>query len=85
MNALDRENNLSLCICTERPDIKSEFNSVLYQLLLDPSERVCFEAIQCILGKHDNTDRYMCIFLKFIGFLSTLLITCCPLSFDNSS
>lgn len=41
----------------ERPDIKSQFNSVLYQLLLDPSERVCFEAILCILGKYDNTER----------------------------
>ncbi|KAF6137352.1 hypothetical protein GIB67_036389 [Kingdonia uniflora] len=41
----------------ERPDIKSQFNSVLYQLLLDPSERVCFEAILCVLGKFDNTER----------------------------
>ncbi|PON88480.1 ATPase, V1 complex, subunit H [Trema orientale] len=41
----------------ERPDIKSQFNSVLYQLLLDPSERVCFEAILCVLGKHDNAER----------------------------
>ncbi|XP_057981027.1 uncharacterized protein LOC131166454 isoform X2 [Malania oleifera] len=41
----------------ERPDIKSQFNSVLYQLLLDPSERVCFEAIQCVLGKYDNVER----------------------------
>ncbi|GLT97448.1 hypothetical protein SLE2022_150130 [Rubroshorea leprosula] len=41
----------------ERPDIRSQFNSVLYQLLLDPSERVCFEAILCILGKYDNTER----------------------------
>ncbi|XP_050374207.1 uncharacterized protein LOC126791775 isoform X2 [Argentina anserina] len=41
----------------ERPDIRSQFNSVLYQLLLDPSERVCFEAILCILGKQDNTER----------------------------
>ncbi|WRX31628.1 hypothetical protein QQP08_024115 [Theobroma cacao] len=41
----------------ERPDIKSQFNTVLYQLLLDPSERVCFEAILCILGKHDNTEK----------------------------
>lgn len=41
----------------ERPDIKSQFNSVLYQLLLDPSERVCFEAILCVLGKIDNTER----------------------------
>ncbi|KAM1596201.1 hypothetical protein ACFX1Z_031227 [Malus domestica] len=40
----------------ERPDIRSQFNSVLYQLLLDPSERVCFEAILCILGKHDNAE-----------------------------
>ncbi|KAG6676305.1 hypothetical protein I3842_15G145100 [Carya illinoinensis] len=38
-------------------DIKSQFNSVLYQLLLDPSERVCFEAILCVLGKYDNTER----------------------------
>ncbi|XP_024020581.1 uncharacterized protein LOC112091371 [Morus notabilis] len=41
----------------ERPDIKSQFNSVLYQLLLDPSERVCFEAILCVLGKHENAER----------------------------
>ncbi|GLT28627.1 hypothetical protein SLA2020_035460 [Shorea laevis] len=41
----------------ERPDIKSQFNSVLYQLLLDPSERVCFEVILCILGRYDNTER----------------------------
>ncbi|KAK7318053.1 hypothetical protein RJT34_02750 [Clitoria ternatea] len=41
----------------ERPDIRSQFNSVLYQLLLDPSERVCFEAILCVLGKYDNTER----------------------------
>ncbi|KAK6126643.1 hypothetical protein DH2020_039619 [Rehmannia glutinosa] len=41
----------------ERPDVKSQFNSVLYQLLLDPSERVCFEAILCVLGKFDNSER----------------------------
>ncbi|PQQ12555.1 uncharacterized protein Pyn_00859 [Prunus yedoensis var. nudiflora] len=41
----------------ERADIRSQFNSVLYQLLLDPSERVCFEAILCILGKHDTAER----------------------------
>ncbi|XP_054780041.1 uncharacterized protein LOC129287810 isoform X2 [Prosopis cineraria] len=41
----------------ERPDIRSQFNSVLYQLLLDPSERVCFEAILCVLGKYDNAER----------------------------
>ncbi|KAH7668008.1 Armadillo-like helical-containing protein [Dioscorea alata] len=41
----------------ERPDIKSQFASILYQLLLDPSDRVCFEAILCILGKFDNTER----------------------------
>ncbi|KAL3622785.1 hypothetical protein CASFOL_033393 [Castilleja foliolosa] len=41
----------------ERPDIKSQFNSLLYQLLLDPSERVCFEAILCVLGKFDNSER----------------------------
>ncbi|XP_065880986.1 uncharacterized protein [Euphorbia lathyris] len=41
----------------ERPDIRSQFNSVLYQLLLDPSERVCFEAILCVLGKCDNNER----------------------------
>lgn len=44
-------------ICAERPDIKSQFTSVLYQLLLDPSDRVCFEAILCVLGKFDNTER----------------------------
>ncbi|XP_048329676.2 uncharacterized protein LOC107417568 [Ziziphus jujuba] len=41
----------------ERPDIKSQFNSLLYQLLLDPSDRVCFEAILCVLGKHDHAER----------------------------
>ncbi|EOA12314.1 hypothetical protein CARUB_v10007939mg [Capsella rubella] len=41
----------------ERPDIRSQFNSILYQLLLDPSERVCYEAILCILGKYDSTER----------------------------
>lgn len=41
----------------ERPDIRSQFNSVLYQLLLDPSERVCFEAILCVLGKYDSAER----------------------------
>ncbi|CAB4286663.1 unnamed protein product [Prunus armeniaca] len=46
-----------LCLQRERADIRSQFNSVLYQLLLDPSERVCFEAILCILGKHDSAER----------------------------
>lgn len=41
----------------DRPDIRSQFNSLLYQLLLDPSERVCFEAILCVLGKFDNAER----------------------------
>lgn len=41
----------------ERPDIKSQFTSLLYQLLLDPSDRVCFEAILCVLGKSDTGDR----------------------------
>ncbi|XP_072974813.1 uncharacterized protein [Typha angustifolia] len=41
----------------ERPDIKSQFSSLLYQLLLDPSDRVCFEAILCVLGKVDTTER----------------------------
>ncbi|CAN6454241.1 unnamed protein product [Victoria cruziana] len=41
----------------ERPDLKSQFTAVLYQLLLDPSERVCFEAIYCVLGKFDNAER----------------------------
>lgn len=41
----------------ERPDIRSQFNTVLYQLLLDPSERVCFEAILCVLGKYDSAER----------------------------
>ncbi|XP_010276869.1 PREDICTED: uncharacterized protein LOC104611483 [Nelumbo nucifera] len=41
----------------ERPDIKAQFTSVLYQLLLDPSERVCFEAILCVLGKFDSAER----------------------------
>lgn len=41
----------------ERPDIKSQFTALLYQLLLDPSDRVCFEAILCVLGKSDTADR----------------------------
>ncbi|RAL48180.1 hypothetical protein DM860_005604 [Cuscuta australis] len=41
----------------DRPDIRSQFNSLLYQLLLDPSEKVCFEAIICVLGKFDNAER----------------------------
>ncbi|KAJ0618701.1 putative SH3 domain-containing protein [Helianthus annuus] len=41
----------------ERPDIKNQFTSLLYQLLLDPSDRVCFEAILCVLGKSDTADR----------------------------
>lgn len=41
----------------EMPDSKSQFTHLLYQLLLDPSERVCFEALLCLLGKFDNTDR----------------------------
>lgn len=49
---------LSYTIYAERPDIKSQYSSLLYQLLLDPSDRVCFEAINCVLGKVDNTERY---------------------------
>ncbi|KAJ9548414.1 hypothetical protein OSB04_020957 [Centaurea solstitialis] len=42
----------------ERLDIKSQFNALLYQLLIDPSDTVCFEAITCALGKSDdNADR----------------------------
>ncbi|EPS74325.1 hypothetical protein M569_00428, partial [Genlisea aurea] len=41
----------------DRPDIKSQFNSVLFQLILDPSERVFFEAVLCVLGKFDNSER----------------------------
>nr|XP_010928926.1 uncharacterized protein LOC105050551 isoform X2 [Elaeis guineensis] len=41
----------------ERPDITSQYSSLLYQLLLDPSDRVCFEAILCVLGKFDSTER----------------------------
>ncbi|KAL3696977.1 hypothetical protein R1sor_011053 [Riccia sorocarpa] len=40
----------------EKPDLKSHFRTILYQLLLDPSERVCFEAIDCILGKVDGSE-----------------------------
>ncbi|KAL6907590.1 hypothetical protein ACP4OV_002629 [Aristida adscensionis] len=43
-------------VLDQRPDIKSQYSSLLYQLLLDPSDRVCFEAIQCVLGKVDNTE-----------------------------
>eukprot|EP00249_Psilotum_nudum_P022201 c28414_g1_i1 orf=316-3969(-) len=44
-------------VLDERPDLKSQYQTILYQLLLDPSERVCFEAIMCILGKFDNNER----------------------------
>ncbi|XP_062216117.1 uncharacterized protein LOC133916456 [Phragmites australis] len=43
-------------VLDQRPDIKSQYNSLLYQLLLDPSDRVCFEAIHCVLGKGDSTE-----------------------------
>ena len=49
---------LYILFVSERPDIKSQFTSILYQLLLDPSDRVCFEAIMCVLGKSDATERY---------------------------
>ncbi|KAL3533197.1 hypothetical protein ACH5RR_006718 [Cinchona calisaya] len=42
----------------DQPDVSSQFSSILYQLLLDPSERVCFEAILCVLGKIDNAERF---------------------------
>lgn len=54
----------------ERPGIRSQFNSVLYQLLLDPSERVCFEAILCILGKHDSAERCACYVLILYPFFT---------------
>ncbi|CAM6094529.1 unnamed protein product [Calypogeia fissa] len=40
----------------EKPDLKAHFRTILYQLLLDPSERVCFEAITCILGKVEGNE-----------------------------
>nr|KAJ0193177.1 hypothetical protein LSAT_V11C800417170 [Lactuca sativa] len=40
----------------ERADIKSQFNDLLYQLIIDRSATVCFEAIACALGKSDNAD-----------------------------
>ncbi|XP_020250427.1 uncharacterized protein LOC109827820 [Asparagus officinalis] len=39
------------------PEVKSQFTSILYQLLLDPCDRVCFEAIMCVLGKSEGTER----------------------------
>jgi hypothetical protein len=39
--------------------MKAEFSNLLYQLLLDPSDRVCFEAILCVLGKVDSSERYL--------------------------
>lgn len=58
---------------SERPDVRSQFNSLLYQLLLDPSERVCFEAIFCVLGKADNSERYAWNVHNF--FLNQLLFS----------
>lgn len=46
-------------ILAERPEVKGQFTTILYQLLLDPSERVCFEAISCVLGKFDASERYV--------------------------
>ncbi|KAG0603461.1 hypothetical protein M758_10G096300 [Ceratodon purpureus] len=43
-------------VLDERPEVKSQFTTILYQLLLDPSERVCFEAISCVLGKFDASE-----------------------------
>lgn len=43
---------------SEVPELKSQFTSILYQLILDPCDRVCFEAIMCVLGKSDGTERY---------------------------
>lgn len=51
-------NDVFVVASSERLDVRSQFNSLLYQLLLDPSERVCFEAILCVLGKSDNSERY---------------------------
>jgi hypothetical protein len=48
---------LTPIVYAERSDIKSQYSYLLYQLLLDPSDRVCFEAIHCVLGKVDNTER----------------------------
>jgi hypothetical protein len=50
-----------MLILAERPEVKSQFTTILYQLLLDPSERVCFEAISCVLGKFDASERYIWI------------------------
>lgn len=60
----------------ERPDIKSQFNSMLYQLLLDPSERVCFEAILCVLGKFDNAERYCTNVLLHIALSLSYIYGC---------
>jgi hypothetical protein len=43
-------------VLDERPEVKGQFTTILYQLLLDPSERVCFEAISCVLGKFDASE-----------------------------
>ncbi|KAL7590700.1 hypothetical protein Lser_V15G38237 [Lactuca serriola] len=44
-------------VALARADIKSQFNDLLYQLIIDRSATVCFEAIACALGKSDNADR----------------------------
>lgn len=43
-------------VLDERPEVRTQFTTILYQLLLDPSERVCFEAVSCILGKFDASE-----------------------------
>ncbi|CAA0842172.1 SH3 domain-containing protein [Striga hermonthica] len=40
----------------ERPDIKSQFDPLICQLLLDPSGRVCLEAILCVVGIFENLE-----------------------------
>lgn len=51
-----------MLVLAERPEVKAQFTTILYQLLLDPSERVCFEAISCVLGKFDASERCVWIF-----------------------
>lgn len=53
-----------MLILAERPEVRTQFTTILYQLLLDPSERVCFEAVSCILGKFDASER--CVFIMMI-------------------
>ncbi|KAI3782318.1 hypothetical protein L2E82_12360 [Cichorium intybus] len=76
-HTISRANSLN-----EWPDIKSQFNELLYQLIIDPCATVCFEAINCALGKSDNADRTE---VRAIGWYNlTRVVLNVPVKSDKS-